>query len=110
MKLLTKSATFLKCTAKRVFPTKNRNSPCNKSDKPWFNKSCLKKRKQIHSAKNRYSFVKNKENRDAMKKACKVFKQEKNKSYKNHQQKLENELRKTSKQDSKTFWNILNRF
>ena len=33
-----------------------------------------------------------------------------NKSYKNHQQKLENELRKTSKQDSKTFWKILNRF
>jgi hypothetical protein len=33
-----------------------------------------------------------------------------NKSYKNHEQKLENELRKTSKQDSKTFWKILNRF
>ena len=31
------------------------------------------------------------------------------KSYKNHEQKLENELRKTSKQDSKTF-KILNRF
>ena len=32
------------------------------------------------------------------------------KSYKNHEQRLENELRKTSKQDSKTFWKILNRF
>jgi len=31
-------------------------------------------------------------------------------SYKNHQQKLENELRKTSMQNSKTFWKILNRF
>ena len=31
------------------------------------------------------------------------------KSYKNHEQKLENELRKMSKQDSKTF-KILNRF
>ena len=31
------------------------------------------------------------------------------KSYKNHEKKLENELRKTSKQDSKTF-KILNRF
>ena len=89
MKLLTKSATFLKCTAKRVFPTKNRNSPCNKSDKPWFNKSCLEKHSKFHTANNRYSFVKNrysfvknrysfaknrysfakhKENRDAMKK------------------------------------------
>ena len=32
------------------------------------------------------------------------------KSYKNHEHRLENELRKTSKQDSKTFWKILNRF
>jgi hypothetical protein len=101
---------LFKCTTKRVFPTKNRNSPCNKSDKPWFNKSCLEKRKTFHTEKNRYSFDKNKENRDAMKKACKEFKQEKNKSYKNHEQKLKNELRKTSKQDSKTFWKILNRF
>ena len=101
---------LFKCTTKRVFPTKNSNSPCNKSDKPWFNKSCLEKRKTFHTEKNRYSFDKNKENRDAMKKACKEFKQEKNKSYKNHEQKLKNELRKTSKQDSKTFWKILNRF
>jgi hypothetical protein len=57
------------------FATKNRNSPCNKSDKPWFNKSCLEKRKKIHTANNRYSFVKNrysfvkrKENRDVMEK------------------------------------------
>ena len=33
-----------------------------------------------------------------------------NKSYTNRQQKLENELRKTSKQGSKTFCKILNRF
>ena len=32
------------------------------------------------------------------------------KSYKNHEQRLENELRKTSKQDSKTFGKILNGF
>jgi hypothetical protein len=50
---------IFKCTAKRVFPTKN--SPCNKSDKPWFNKSCLQKRKKFHTAKYSYSFVKNKE-------------------------------------------------
>jgi hypothetical protein len=31
----------------------------NKSDKSWFNKSCLEKREQIHTANNRYSFVKN---------------------------------------------------
>ena len=101
--VIDKICDLFKCTAKWIFPTKNRNSPCNKSDKPWFNKSCLEKRKKFHTAKNRYSFVKNKE-------TCKEFKQEMNKSYKNHQQKLENELRKTSKQDSKTFGKILNGF
>ena len=75
---------LFKCTAKRVFPTKN--SLCNKSDKPWFNKSCLQKRKKIHTAKYSYSFVKNKENCDAMKKTCKEFKQEMKQSYANHQQ------------------------
>ena len=62
---------LFKCTAKRVFPTKNRNSPCNKSDKLWFSKPCLEKRKQFHTAKHRYSFVKNKENRDVMNKHVK---------------------------------------
>jgi hypothetical protein len=57
--VIDKICDLFKCTAKRVFPTKNRNSPCNKSDKPWFNKSCLEKRKKNHSANNRYSFVKN---------------------------------------------------
>ena len=83
--VIDKICDLFKCTARRVFPTKNRNSPCNKSDKPSFNKSCLEKRKKIHTANNRYSFVKNrysfaknryslallkidKENRDAMKK------------------------------------------
>ena len=89
MKLLTQSATFLNVLPNEICLLKIEIHPVI-NDKPWFNKSCLKKRKKIHSAKNRYSFVKNKENRDAMKKACKVFKQEKNKSYKNHQQKLEN--------------------
>jgi hypothetical protein len=41
-----------------------------------------------------------------MRKPCKEFKQEMKQSYKNHHQILENELRKTSKQDSKTFWKI----
>ena len=48
-----------KCTAKRVFPIKNRNSTCNKSDKPWFNKLCLEKRKKFHTTNNRYNFAKN---------------------------------------------------
>jgi hypothetical protein len=62
--VIDKICDLLKCTAKRVFPTKNRNSLCNKSDKPWFNKSCFEKRKKFHTAKNRYSFVKHKTKRD----------------------------------------------
>ena len=85
--VIDKICDLFKCTDNRVFPTKNRNSPCNKSDKPWFNKSCLEKRKKkftlqiidivllkidivllkidivLHG-----SFVKHKENRDAMEK------------------------------------------
>ena len=80
--VIDKICDLFKCTAKRVFPTKNINSPCNKSDKPSFNKLCLEKRKKFHTAKiwyifvknrysfakYRYSFVKHKENRDAMEK------------------------------------------
>jgi hypothetical protein len=57
--VMDKICDLFKCTAKRVFPTKNRNSPCNKSDKPWFNKLCLEKRKKFHTTNNRYNFAKN---------------------------------------------------
>jgi hypothetical protein len=50
--VIDKICDLFKCIAKRVFPTKNRNSPCNKSDKPWFNKSCLEKRKKNQTANN----------------------------------------------------------
>ena len=109
--VINKICDLFKCTAKRVFPTKNRNSPCNKSDKPWFNKLCLEKRKKFHTtnnrknfaknryrfAKNRYSFVKRKENLDDMKKTCKEFKQEMNKCYKDHQHKLEYDGKRQNK-------------
>ena len=80
--VIDKICDLFKCTAKRFFPTENRNLPCNKSDKPWFHESCLEKCKQFHTAKNgysfvkdrysfvknRYSFAKHKENRHVMKK------------------------------------------
>jgi bisphosphoglycerate-dependent phosphoglycerate mutase len=98
MKLLAKSETFLNVLPSEFSLLKREIHP----DKFWFNKSCLEKL--------RYSFAKAKENRDVMKKTCKECKQEMKQSYKIHQQKLENESRKMSKQDSKTFWKILNRF
>jgi hypothetical protein len=63
MKLLAKFGTFL-----NVLPNE---FSLLKVDKLWFNKSCIEKRKQFHTAKHRYSFVKNKANRDVMKKHVK---------------------------------------
>ena len=34
-----------------TYPTININPLCNKSDKHWFNKSCLEKRNKNHTAK-----------------------------------------------------------
>jgi hypothetical protein len=67
MKLLAKSATFLNVLPNEFSLLKIEIHP----DKLWFNKSCLEMRKQFHTAKHRYSFVKNKENRDVMKKHAK---------------------------------------
>ena len=58
---------LFKCTDKEFFLLKIEIHP----DKLWFNKSCIEKRNQFHTAKHRYSFVKNKENRDVMKKHVK---------------------------------------
>jgi hypothetical protein len=67
MKLLAKFATFLNVLPKEFSLLKIEIHP----DKLWFNKSCIEKRKQFHTAKHRYSFVKNKESRDVMKKHVK---------------------------------------
>jgi hypothetical protein len=69
MKLLAKSATFLNVLPNEFSLLKIEIHP----DKLWFNKLCLEKRKQFHTAKHRYSFLKNKENRDVMKKHVQNF-------------------------------------
>lgn len=55
----------------QIANTINRNPSCNKSDQPRFNKSCIEKRNEFTLQKNRYSFVRKKENRDAMNNICK---------------------------------------
>jgi hypothetical protein len=69
MKLLAKSETFLNVLPNEFSLLKIEIHP----DKLWFNKLCLEKRKQFHTAKHRYSFLKNKENRDVMKKHVQNF-------------------------------------
>ena len=67
MKLLAKFSTFLNILPSEFSLLKIEIHP----DKRWFNKSCIEKRKQFHTAKHRYSFAKTKENRDVMKKHLK---------------------------------------
>ena len=93
-------------TAKDVFllhdKTKTRIKG-KQSDQVWFSNTCHDKRKSFHKAKNRYSFIKNKENRDAMKKAGKEYKCEMNKCYKKFQHKLESDLRKMIRKSFRKF-------
>lgn len=101
---------IFKSTANRVFKPKRRFYPSGSSNQLWSNKKCRDKRKVLHKAKNRYSFNKNKENRDEMKKSGKAYRTEMNKSLKSFQHALESDMRKLSKKDSGKFWKILKRF
>ena len=99
----------MKTNADKVFSSPKKSKGRNKTDQVWFNAACKDKRKACHRAKNRYSFIKNKENRDAMKLKGKAYKVELNKSFRSFQHKLESDLRNVSKSDSKKFWKILKR-
>ncbi|CAG2230000.1 unnamed protein product [Mytilus edulis] len=91
---------IFKSTASRVFKPKGRSYLSGSSNQLWFNKQCRDKRKFFHKAKNRYSFNKNKANRDEMKKCGKVYRAEMNKSFESFQHALESDMRKLSKKDS----------
>ena len=84
--VIDKICDLLKCTAKRVFPTKNRNSLCNKSDKPWFNKRALKSVKNFTLQKIDIVLLNIKQI------VMLRIKQEMNKSYQKHEHTLGNKL------------------
>ena len=77
MQLLKKICDVFRNTAEEVFTSGRTKKRVLKksSDQVWFTTTCPNtcKRKIFHKAKNRYSFIKNKENRDAMKKPEKVI-------------------------------------
>jgi hypothetical protein len=92
MKSLAKSATFLDVLQNEFFLLKIEIHP----DKLWFNESCLEKRNQFRTPKIRYSFVKNKENRDVMKKHVKNLSRKWNKAIK-----IINKIRKWTEENVK---------
>ena len=59
--------------AEKVLTSPRRSKGRNKTHQVLFNAACKDKRKAFHRAKNRYSFMRNKENRDAMKLSGKAF-------------------------------------
>ncbi|CAC5401729.1 unnamed protein product [Mytilus coruscus] len=80
----------------------------HENSKPWFNRKCSMSRKKIHKSRERYSFLKNAENRRKMRQASKEHKITLYKSFANYQQKATDELRSISKKDTKALWKILN--
>jgi hypothetical protein len=76
---------------------------------PYTNK-CYEYRKKIHRARKTYNLHKNESNRFHVIQCSKQYKQITNKAYNNYQFRLQNELRSTSKNNSKEFWKILNSF
>jgi hypothetical protein len=76
---------------------------------PYTNK-CYEYRKKIHRARKTDNLHKNESNRFHVIQCSKQYKQITNKAYNNYQFRLQNELRSTSKNNSKEFWKILNSF
>lgn len=102
-------AALFKKSALSSFGKPKRRSTEKENHKVWFDKKCAESRAKFHKARNRYSFIKNRENREALKNASKQYKSQMNTSYKNYQHRFEQDLRLTSKKDSKKLWKILNR-
>ncbi|KAK3087275.1 hypothetical protein FSP39_003953 [Pinctada imbricata] len=89
------------------------NEQKEKSDRNneiWFTKLCDEKRKKFHNAKKKYNKDKSSANRESLRFARKSYKKELSRSFANHQLNLEKELRQTSRNNTKEFWNILNKF
>ena len=79
------------------------------NSKPWFNRKCCIARQKFHKTRKRYSFLKNADNRTRMRSASRNYKTTLNKAYSDYQQKAANDLRKLSKNNSKSLLKILNK-
>ncbi|CAG2198547.1 SGLT4 [Mytilus edulis] len=92
--VVNKVGELFKNSAKKVFGSngRKRKTNTNKKFQIWFDNKCFETRKIFHKARNRYSFVKNRENRDAMRKASKQYKNQMNASYNKFQHSSEEDF------------------
>lgn len=108
--IMNKILEVFETSGKEVFTSKNKRNIFKQDSKPWYTNKCYEYRKKIHRARKTYNLHKNEPNRLHMIQCSKQYKQITNKAYNNYQFRLENELRTTSKTNSKEFWKILNSF
>ena len=108
--IMNKILEVFETSGKEVFTSKNKRNIFKQDSKPWYTNKCYEYRKKIHRARKTYNLHKNEQNRLHMIQCSKQSKQITNKAYNNYQFRLENELRTTSKTNSKEFWKILNSF
>ena len=97
-------------SGKEVFTSKNKRNISKQDSKPWYTNKYYEYRKKFQRARKTYNLHKNEPNRLHMMQCSKHYKQITNKAYNNYQFRLENELRTTSKTNSKEFRKILNSF
>jgi hypothetical protein len=95
---------------KRYSRVKIREIYSNKTQNLGIQTNVMNTEKKNHRARKTYNLHKNEPNRLQMIQCNKQYKQITNKVYNNYQFRLENELRTTSKTNSKEFWKILNSF
>ncbi|CAG2217207.1 unnamed protein product [Mytilus edulis] len=106
--VVNKVGELFKNSAKKVFGSngRKRKTNTNKKFQIWFDNKCFETRKIFHKARNRYSFVKNRENRDAMRKASKQYKNQMNASYNKFQHSSnDNTTSSNPEDDDTTIWN-----
>ena len=81
----------------------------NKKHKPWFDQHCLNLRNDYHRIRNKIKFTNSNERLDKIKMASKKFKEIVKKKKAEYFKKLHKKLRVLKSNNSKEYWNLLNR-
>lgn len=98
-------------SAKHVFGYKHNSHVTRKksNSRPWFGKECYAAREKFHRAKTLYHRNKTTANKEHFKEKCKLYKQTLSRHFQKYKFTVGIKLRSLRKQNSRTFWTILNR-
>ena len=102
------SDTFI-LSANTSFPC--RPIPCfkaNNRNKPWFGRHCKHARKVYNRAKKKYNTHRSQDNRTAMQRASKIYKNTLNNYINKHIKANESKLRNVHRKCPKEYWKFLN--